>query len=178
MSYLKFHSNQLFDGYRFRDQNEVLIATDKGVIEGIVQIEDAGDDVQHIDGIICPGFINAHCHLELSYLKDTIPQHTGLVGFLSQVMQGRNAASELIEEAIIQAENEMISNGIVAVGDICNTTHTLAQKQKGRLQYQNLIEVAGFVPEAALNRFNAIKEVAKEFYRFFPDNTSIVPHAP
>ncbi len=178
MSYLKFHSYQLFDGYRFRNQEEVLIATDKGVIEGIVPIKDAGDDVQYIDGIICPGFVNAHCHLELSYLKDIIPQHTGLVSFLSQVMQGRNAATELIEEAIVEGEKEMIANGIVAVGDICNTMHTITQKQKGRLHYQNFIEVAGFVPGAAQNRFNNIKEVAKEFYRFFPYNTSIVPHAP
>ena len=178
MSYLKFHSDRLFDGYHFRDKNEVLIATPKGVIEGIVPIEDAGDDVQHIDGIICPGFVNAHCHLELSYLKNSIPQHTGLVGFILQVMQGRNAATELIEEAIIQAENEMIANGIVAVGDICNTTHTLAQKQKGRLKYQNLVEVAGFIPSAAQNRFNSITEIAKEFYQLFPNNTSIVPHAP
>ena len=178
MSYLKFHSDRLFDGYRFRNQNEVLIATPKGVIEGIVPLEDAGDDVQHIDGIICPGFINAHCHLELSYLKNSIQQHTGLLSFISQVMQGRNAATELIEEAIIQAENEMIANGIVAVGDICNTTHTIVQKQKGRLQYQNLIEVAGFIPDAAKNRFNSISEVAKEFYQLFPNNTSIVPHAP
>ena len=178
MSYLKFHSDQLFDGYRFRDQHEVLITDHNGVVEGIVPMEDAGDDVQHFEGIICPGFVNAHCHLELSYLKNIIPRHTGLVDFISQVMQGRNAAAELIQEAIVEAENEMIANGIVAVGDICNTTHTIAQKQKGRLVYQNLIEVAGFVPAAAQNRFDAMAEVADAFYQSFPHNTSIVPHAP
>lgn len=178
MSYLKFQADQLFDGYRFRDKEEVLITDEQGIIQGIFNQEDAGEDIQFIEGILSPGFVNAHCHLELSYLKDRIPCNTGLVPFLSQVMKGRNAATELIEEAIEQGENEMIANGIVALGDICNTTHTIKQKQKGRLIYQNFIEVAGFVPAGANARFDAIKDVATVFEQHFPDNTSIVPHAP
>lgn len=178
MSFIKFHADQLFDGYRFRKQDEVLVTDEKGKIYGIIPLADAGEDIRKVEGILCPGFVNAHCHLELSFLKGVIPTHTGLVGFVSQVMQHRNANSEIIEQSIIDAEAEMIANGIVAVGDICNTPNTIAQKQKGRVRYQNFIEVAGFVPGAAESRFNAIKEIAEQFYIYFPNNTSIVPHAP
>jgi len=178
MSFIKFHADQLFDGYRFRKQDEVLVTDEKGKVYGIIPLADAGEDIRKVEGILCPGFVNAHCHLELSFLKGVIPTHTGLVGFVSQVMQHRNAASEIIEQSIIDAEAEMIANGIVAVGDICNTPNTIAQKQKGRVRYQNFIEVAGFVPGAAESRFNAIKEIAEQFYIYFPNNTSIVPHAP
>jgi len=178
VSFIKFHADQLFDGYRFRKQDEVLVTDEKGKVYGIIPLADAGEDIRKVEGILCPGFVNAHCHLELSFLKGVIPTHTGLVGFVSQVMQHRNAASEIIEQSIIDAEAEMIANGIVAVGDICNTPNTIAQKQKGRVRYQNFIEVAGFVPGAAESRFNAIKEIAEQFYIYFPNNTSIVPHAP
>ena len=178
MSFIKFHADQLFDGYRFRKQDEVLVTDEKGKVYGIIPLADAGEDIRKVEGILCPGFVNAHCHLELSFLKGVIPTHTGLVSFVSQVMQHRNAASEIIEQSIIDAEAEMIANGIVAVGDICNTPNTIAQKQKGRVRYQNFIEVAGFVPGAAESRFKAIKEIAEQFYIYFPNNTSIVPHAP
>jgi len=178
LSYLKFHADQLFDGYRFRDQDEVLITDDKGIIIDIVSLTEAGEDIRKIEGIICPGFVNVHCHLELSYLKDTIPTNTGLVSFLSQVMQSRNAVTEIIEEAIVKAENEMLANGIVAVGDICNTTHTIRQKQKGRISYHNFIEVAGFAPANAQQRYDAVDTIAREFNQYFPDTTSIIPHAP
>ena len=178
MSYLKFHADQLFDGYRFRDRDEVLITDDKGVVKDIVPLTEAGEDIRKIEGIICPGFVNAHCHLELSYLKGAIPRNTGLVSFLSQVMQGRNAVPEVIEESIVNAENEMLANGIVAVGDICNTTHTIKQKQKGRISYHNFIEVAGFAPANAQQRYDAMEAIAKEFSKDFPNTISIVPHAP
>jgi len=178
VSFIKFHADQLFDGYRFRKQDEVLVTDEKGKVYGIIPLADAGEDIRKVEGILCPGFVNAHCHLELSFLKGVIPTHTGLVSFVSQVMQHRNAASEIIEQSIIDAEAEMIANGIVAVGDICNTPNTIAQKQKGRVRYQNFIEVAGFVPGAAESRFKAIKEIAEQFYIYFPNNTSIVPHAP
>ena len=79
------------------------------------------DNTQHHEGILCPGFINAHCHLELSYLKRKIPIHTGLHDFIKQVEQQKPVAPEEIQAAITLAAQEMAANGIVAVGDICNT---------------------------------------------------------
>ena len=60
-----------------------------GIVESIVHISDAGDDMQIEDGMILPGFINAHCHTELSHLHKIIPKRTGLVDFVSQVMKLR-----------------------------------------------------------------------------------------
>ena len=55
--------------------------------------------------------------------------------------------------AIENAEDEMLQNGIVAVGDICNNTLTIPQKTKGRLRYHNFIEASGFPPAVAEKRF-------------------------
>ena len=49
--------------------------------------------VEFYSGILIPGFVNAHTHLELSYLKNVIPQHTGLIGFITAISNLRHNAS-------------------------------------------------------------------------------------
>ena len=186
MGILKFQATQLFDGYRLLDDNHVLITDERGTIQEIVPLQNAGCDVQQLDGILTPGFVNAHCHLELSHLKGMIPEHKGLVDFVFTVVTQRHLPDETIAEAIINAEAEMLANGIAAVGDICNNTSTLFQKQKGRMAYYNFIETSGWLPEVANARF----ERSKDIYKSFEPSTvngqrstvnglrSIVPHAP
>jgi aminodeoxyfutalosine deaminase len=178
LSFLKFQADTIFTGLEALTSNQVLITNSDGKIIDIVDEQNAGDDIQQFKGIISPGIINCHCHLELSHLKNKIPEQTGMVDFILNILQKRNAADEIIQQAIEDAENEMIENGIVAVGDICNTTHTLVQKQKNNLYYHNFIEVSGFVPSKAEDRFKDGMKVFNSFHQFFPKQTSIVPHAP
>ena len=64
------------------DQTAVLITDAKGIVADIVSSDEAGDDVQFFNGTISPGFINCHCHLELSHMQNVIPGGAGLVDFL------------------------------------------------------------------------------------------------
>lgn len=138
------------------------------------------EGVEKYKGIICPGLINAHCHLELSHLKDKIAQKNGLDVFIKEVGDFRNAAPEDIEEALVKAENEMIVNGIVAVGDISNVEASFAQKAKGRLRYHTFIEVYGFHPDKAADAFNRGADLYKRLKNEQPatNGVSISPHAP
>lgn len=180
MSYQKFKADYLFDGYQLLDSNSVLITNEQGIVQEIIQQEDAGDDIQQFEGILSPGFINCHCHLELSHMRGLIPEKTGLVDFVFKVVTERHQSEEQILQAIAHAEAEMIDNGIVAVGDICNNTSTIHQKQKNNLHYYNFIEVSGWLPEIAETRF--LK--SSEFYNAFRQlpiancQLSIAPHAP
>lgn len=155
----------------------MLLVDENGTIADILPASEAGDGIEFFDGILSPGFINCHCHLELSHLKGKIENNTGLIEFLGKIMVERNATEFEISTAIATAENEMIQNGIVAVGDICNNVNTVLQKNKQLLHYHNFIEVAGFPAEIANVRFEKILEVYHQFKTQFP-NTSIVPHAP
>jgi cytosine/adenosine deaminase-related metal-dependent hydrolase len=178
LSYLKFQADNIFTGTEMIDSSNVLITDEKGIINDIIDEKDAGENIQKHQGIISPGFINCHCHLELSHLKGVIPEHTGMVDFILNIMQKRASSEELIQDAIEKAEDEMIANGIVAVGDICNTTNTINQKKKGKLYYHNFIEISGFVPESAQQRFDTGIEIYNEFANHFPNNSTLVPHAP
>lgn len=177
MRYRKFKAEHLFDGEKFLEVGKILITDEKGKIEDIVSKVDAGEDVEIYQGILSPGFINAHCHLELSHLKNAIPEKTGLVNFVFKVVSERHFAEEEILAAAEIAEEEMKKKGIVAVGDISNNTFSLAQKQKKNLQYYNFIETSGWLPQVAEIRF----EKSKEIFDAFEEKglrASIVPHAP
>jgi len=181
MTYRKFKADYLFTGEGFAPADSVLVTTGEGRVQDVVPAAVAGEDVEYYQGVLCPGFINCHCHLELSHMRGSIPEGTGLVEFLSTVIRGRGAVRPLdtgdqrdpIREAIAAGEQEMLDNGIVAVGDICNTADTLEQKRKGRLCYHNFIETIGFVEGGAGMRFDHSLRVLAEL-----GSGSIVPHAP
>jgi len=153
--YQKFKPQSLFTGQAIIDgDNRVVVTTKDGTIVDIISASEAGEDIQVLDGLLCPGFINAHCHLELSHLKGAIPTETGLSEFVKQIVPKRAAPQEVIEAAIEAAENEMYNNGIVAVGDICNTADTIAAKTKGKLAYYNFVEIYGLDPLLAAQKMN------------------------
>ncbi len=183
MQYRKFKADRLFDGYKFRNEGDVLITDEKGIVQEIVSINDAGDDIQHFNGILSPGLINCHCHLELSHLKNVIPPHTGLIDFLISVVTKRDFDAAIIQQEIERAEREMLDNGIIAVGDIGNSTNTITVKNKSSLYWHNFVEVLSFKDENAEKRIAEFKQIAAQFESagsasLIQYRTSLVPHAP
>jgi aminodeoxyfutalosine deaminase len=181
MAYLKFSADKIFDGYRFHTQS-ALITKEDGTIEGMIPISAAGNEVQHYEGILTPGLINCHCHLELSHLKDVIPPHTGLIDFLCSVVTKRGFNPEVIQQRIAAAEQEIYNNGIVAVGDIGNTADTAGIKSKSNIRWQNFVEVLSFTDEKAEENLLHYKSVANTMAgqpkAGNQQRTSLVPHAP
>ncbi len=140
-------------------------------------------------GILVPGFINTHCHLELSHMKGKVQTGTTLIPFITNVVQKRAASPKTIQNAIRRAEAEMVKNGIVAVGDISNVTDTFAQKAKGNIRYYTFVEMFDFLQDAAADaeyeKYNAVFEALqpqKNNYQLstinYKFNKSRVPHAP
>ena len=136
-------------------------------------------DIQHHEGIICPGFINTHCHLELSHLRSQVSEKTGMTGFIKELLGKRSTFSEQeIQDSIVKAEAEMIKNGIVAVGDISNNESSFKQKVKGNLAYHTFIEIFSMDPAKAEEIFEAGKKLSIRLSTLnFELSKSIVPHA-
>jgi len=174
----KFQATQIFtENQLLSGDNHVLITKADGTVDAIVPVSDAGDDIQHFEGILSPGLVNAHCHLELSHMKGMIPAHTGLQEFVKQIVALRQVAPEAIQEAIVSAEAEMMANGIVAVGDISNTLDTLNQKAKHNLAYYSFVELYDLDPTRAADKIIAGLEIQKQFQENCV-RASLVPHAP
>ncbi len=178
----KIRPERIFDGHQILE-NHVLLVREDGVVEGIMPVEEAGEGVEQFAGLLTPGFVNCHCHLELSHMRGKIPERTGLVDFVFKVVTERRASEDEIAAAITQAEEEMKEAGIVAVGDICNNNSTLSQKQQCNLSYYNFIEASGWLPAVSETRFERAKELLDDYRRSQglgagSQNVSIVPHAP
>ena len=176
MSFRKFQADYIFNGFEILSFNNVIISNEKGVIQEVTDEKEAGDNIEKFNGLLTPGFINCHCHLELSHMRGIIPEKTGLVDFVFAVVTQRHFPEEEILEAIAAAENEMIENGIVAVGDICNNLLTVSQKLKHKLDYYSFVEASGWLPDIAAQRFTRSKECYNVYSKHH--RASIVPHAP
>lgn len=156
----------------------VLQISDKGEVKRVYKNRDliSKDKLEFFEGILCPGFINAHCHLELSHLKGFSEEKSGFLNFISTIDNRYNFDQHEILEAIENAELEMIKNGIFGVGDICNTADTLFQKKKRNLRYYNFIEVFGVQNKNANKAISHAKRIREEF-RESGMKATISPHS-
>lgn len=159
--------------------NGVVALKADGTIHSIIAADTAREqgikDIRHYSGVLVPGLVNTHCHLELSHLFQKIPPHTGLQSFVQQVIKRREIGEDVVLEAMRQADEEMYRNGIVAVGDISNLPVSREVKLESKLYYHTFVETLGFDPKkAAAIMENAIKMKAA----FSPLKASIIPHAP
>lgn len=172
-----FKADYVFPVYADPIKNGVVTVDDKGKIISVADHFEPGKQPQpeHLSGIICPGFVNTHCHLELSHMKGKIAAKTGLVEFIKDIMKHRGADNELIADNAAEADSNMYDNGIVAVGDIANTNSTIKIKAGSKIHYHTFVEILGFLPNKAGELFNNALALLEEFK---PQSCSITPHAP
>lgn len=161
-------------------ENGVLVLNNNGTVLDVLQGAEADhlDEVEKFSGIICPGFVNTHCHLELSHVKGKIKQGTSLPVFIEELQKIRKTDERAIAEAISEAENEMQQNGIVAVADIANGSSSFSQKSKQNMYYHTFIEVFGFNENQSCKIYEKAETLCKQYSREVNKQVSVTPHAP
>ncbi len=108
---------------------------------------EAGEEL--LEGAIVPGFVNAHCHVELSYMKGLFRKGTGMAGFIDQINALRDTSSpEDKVRALQDALDGMWEQGVVAMADISNCADSFAAKAKHPLYTRTFLEVFGAQPDA------------------------------
>ncbi len=128
-------------------------------------------------GSLSPGFINAHGHLELSHLAGRFAPGSGMIPFLKQVTRYRSEDPDQIQQGIAGALSEIRRQGIVGMGDIVNTTDTLALKQNTSLRFHNFVEVFGMAASTWQNGLKRAEPVLQAF-KAQGMAASLSPHAP
>ena len=158
----------------------VVIVDEEGKILSIdAQSQHDLASVEIHKGIIVPGFVNTHCHLELSHMKNKVDTGTGLIPFISNVVKFRDIPQEEINAAIEAGDQEMYEAGIVAVGDISNQIDTAACKQQSKIRYYTFVEMFDFLQEAAAQQeYDKYHKVFGAQADGNGNKKSCVPHAP
>jgi cytosine/adenosine deaminase-related metal-dependent hydrolase len=161
----RFSAQYIITGAGSTLKRGIITTTDDGTITAVT---DTGGDLRETghtpfyNGIIIPGFVNCHCHLELSAMQGAIPRSTKLPGFIQHVSEGRERFAGTAASASAEADRNMFEAGINACADICNTSSTFAIKEKSPIDYINLLEIFGTNPEGANRRIAEINILASE----------------
>jgi len=101
-------------------------------------------------GILLPGLVNAHCHLELSHLAGLRAGGAGFVPWVESVVASRG---RIAEEDVLCATAEALrfleDRGTVAVGDVSNALAHLDLLAASRLSGVVFLELLAFDPARA-----------------------------
>lgn len=105
-------------------------------------------DVDLGSAVILPGLVNAHAHLELSYLRGAIPPRPAFVSWVRDVIRAQRSSPDPHAPAIIDAMQAAIAAarraGTAAVGDISNTLASFAPLAASPLRGVVFKELIGF----------------------------------
>lgn len=176
MRYRKLKGDHLFDGKRLL-KDFVLVVDENGTIADLLPPQLHLDDVETFSGILTPGFVNCHCHLELSHLQGRMPPGSGLVPFLLSVIKQRSVGDEGKAEKIRAAEKELWDGGTAAVADICNTIDAIETKKESNIYWHNLIEVINLRDEHLEGNLHKCQQVLQQHHQNGFEAV-LTPHAP
>lgn len=121
---------------------------------------EAGEEVS--PGALVPGFVNAHCHVELSHLHKKFRKGTGMAGFIDQInalrdWAGRDVKSQLVQEWM----DKMWDDGVSAMADISNDDSSFDVKKNHKMYTRTFLEVFGSEPEMCENVMKEVAELKK-----------------
>ena len=132
-----------------------FVLVEDGLIAGVGPIRDrpTAEDSAEIDlgsSILMPGFVNAHTHLELSYLSGAVPGDRGFVPWIEEQLRVRaERKDDDVPGSMHKAIRSMEVNGTAAVADVSNSLASVEPLADSGLSALVLHEILGFDPAKA-----------------------------
>lgn len=144
-------------------KNGCITLQDDGTIVEISENETLTEreGIEFYSGTIIPGMVNAHCHIEYSHLLGKYQPQQGLTEFLRrQITDKQNYTQQDILDAAEKALHKMFIDGVIALGDIANTSLCFALKKKSKLYTHTFIECLGLIPHKARQIIEHLQQTA------------------
>ena len=149
----------------------------KGTITAIGECQDPDSEEIFLEGAVVPGFVNSHCHVELSYMWKLFRKGTGMAGFIDQInaLRDTKPLQEKIED-IRKWMDLMWERGVSAMADISNCDDSFAIKKESPMYTRTFLEVFGTEPEDCADVMDSVLKLKKKADRLRLD-ASPTPHA-
>jgi len=154
-----------------------LVIDDDGKIADLVRYERNKKEIaglEYYSGILIPGFVNSHCHLELSHLKGRIEQGLGLNHFIKKVQAIRTESHENIEKQMQKALRFMWSRGINGLGNVANSSIGVNEISNSQIVIHNFVELYNEMPKTV----SEIIQNGNNIVEAFTKNNQIASLAP
>lgn len=148
-----------------------------GTVMAVGTSPDIAAEPCFFDGAVVPGFVNTHCHAELSYMRGLFRRGTGMAGFIDQINALRDTCSR--EERIASIRHwmdVMWHRGVTAMADISNGPDSFAVKQASPMYTRTFLEVFGTEPEDCADVIASVRSLECEA-RSFGLDAAPTPHA-
>jgi cytosine/adenosine deaminase-related metal-dependent hydrolase len=109
-----------------------------------------GEVVDLGHGVLMPGLVNAHCHLELTHLAGAIGGEGGFVPWVEKLVASRPGFTDAeVDAGISRGIAEAIATGTVAIADISNTLRSVLPLAASPLRAIVLFELLAWDPAAS-----------------------------
>jgi aminodeoxyfutalosine deaminase len=127
---------------------------------------------------ILPGLVNAHTHLELSWMRGRIPPSDSMPAWAAQLIALRREQGADPPEPIAGAVVEARAAGTALVGDVTNTLAADRLLGESHLAGAEFFEILGFSAPAPAEQV-ALAQSTLDALAHGPEwRRSVVPHAP
>lgn len=157
------------DGFVEFEEDGTIIRTGKS--------ENVRAEEVYYDGAIVPGFVNSHCHIELSHLQGRFRKGSGMAGFIDQINELRDVVGPEQKKILLQEQMQLLwEQGVSAMADISNCSDSFAAKAASPIYTRTFVEVFGTEPEDCESVLASARELVKVADKFGID-ASITPHA-
>lgn len=137
---------------------------DDGTVTGVGPCVDISSEECFHDGALVPGFVNAHCHVELSHLHGKFRKGTGMAGFIDQINELRDWAGRDVKSSLVREwMDKMWADGVSAMADISNDDSSFEVKAAHPMYTRTFLEVFGSEPhmcEGVMSDVTALNEQA------------------
>jgi aminodeoxyfutalosine deaminase len=173
MSVRVLHVDHLLPGDARPIADAAVAVDEKGTVTDVgrapdVLLRHSGAPVTRVEGIVFPGLVNAHTHVELSPLRGKVSGGRGFVAWVDSLLSLRVEHSpEDDVDAIDAAADDLVRFATVAVGDVTNSLSAVSALARRGIAGWAFHEVFGQGREAVLDRVRGLSvELAERHARW------------
>lgn len=131
---------------------------------------------------VLPAFVNAHTHLELSYLAGAVAPTARFLDWIRAVMAARRGHPDPRDAVIVGAARASIAaaraSGTGIVGDVSNTLVTVPLLREARMRARVFYELLGFRADDPAGRVREARAAIEAHLENGGVRLSLAPHAP
>lgn len=179
-----FHADHLLPGDALAISDGAVVVDAGGEVIDVGRASDVlprheGASVERVRGVVFPGLVNAHTHVELSAMRGRVPGGRGFVPWVEGLITTRQETmDEESATAVDDAVEELVRTATVAVGEVTNSLAAvwpLARRGIGGCVFH---EVFGQDRDAVLRRVEGLKAELDERLPSWPSRDLSYAPAP
>ncbi len=179
-----FHADHILPGDALPIADGAVVVGEHGTVLEVGRAADvlprhAGAEAVRVRGIVLPGLVNAHTHLELSAMRGHVPGGRGFVGWVEALIAHRQEmAPEEESEAVDAAVDELVRTGTVAVGEVTNSLAAVQPLARRGIAGCVFHEVFGQDRASVLRRVEGLRAELEERVPLWPSRDLAYAPAP